>query len=406
MGEHSSHDHHSSHRHHRKHNSSRKRGFLNLRRKTGRRILIVCCVLIVALLVVGIVIDRLQKEGENIEPYIELSEFNGDVSLVGGVVEEWMKWESSAQLLNNKYRQNGNIYCAKPVEISWMVYDVSDTRSVVSQILEISHDRDFETDVQVIEVSPGEHSASVSCLFVDTDYYYSLTVAFSDGRTVSDSSSFSTAWSPRIIDIDGVTNVRDIGGWTTVDGSKINQGLLYRGSELDGAVSPTSIITNTGIKTAIDVLGIKTDIDLRPSWLQNAKDMLGDSVEHNYYGITEYSSAFSDAGKEALRKVFSDLADKRIYPAYIHCTYGADRTGTVCYILESLLGMSEFDCYREWELTAFTGGNMYYVDMANFREGFKALEGDTQAEKAENYLLSAGVTEAEIIAIRDIFLEK
>lgn len=406
MGEHSSHGHHSSHRHHRKHHSSRKRGFLNLRRKTGRRILVVCCVLIAALLVVGVVIDRLQREGENIEPHIELSDFDGDVSLVGGVVEEWMKWESSAQQLNNKYRQNGNIYCAKPVVISWMIYDVADTRAVVSQTLEISRDPDLETDVQVIEVSPGEHSASVSCLFVNTDYYYSLAVDFSDGSTVSDKGSFSTAWSPRIIDVDGVLNVRDIGGWTAVDGRKIGQGLLYRGSELDGAVWPLSTVTDAGIDVMTNKLHIKTDLDLRPEGLWGGKNVLGDGVTRRVFGSTAYSGIFTDEGKANMKAVFSEFSKEENYPIYLHCTYGADRTGTVCYVLESLIGMSEDDCYREWELTALDNGVVSHDSMAVFRMDFKALEGETQAEKAENYLLSAGVTEAEIASIREIFLGK
>lgn len=405
MGEHSSHSHHGSHGHHKSHRS-KKRGFLNIKRRTGKHILIVCGVLIFALLIGGIVLDRIQRSGESIEPYIEVVEIEDKVSLVGPAIVEWTQFESSAQQLMQKYRQSGGTYASSPLSLKWMVYDMAEGRSVTSQKLDISTDGSFSTGVTTFEISPGNHSIDVYSLFVDTEYYFKLTVEFSDGKAVEHTGSFETAWSPRIIELDGVTNVRDIGGWTTVDGKKVQQGLFYRGCELDGAVSPTSIITDAGIKTATDVLGIKTDLDLRSSGLENARDMLGDSVDHTYYGITGYSAIFTENGKESFGKVFSRLADRRSYPVYVHCTYGADRTGTVCYIMESLLGMSEIDCYREWELTAFSGGNIYYGEMATFRENFKALEGETQAEKAENYLLSAGVTEAEIASIREIFLGK
>ena len=40
---------------------------------------------------------------------------------------------------------------------------------------------------------------------------------------------------------------------------------------------------------------------------------------------------------------------------YFHCTIGTDRTGTIAYFLEGLLGVSEEDRLRDYEMTYFFG---------------------------------------------------
>ena len=71
-------------------------------------------------------------------------------------------------------------------------------------------------------------------------------------------SSFRTALDlPRCIKIDGISNVRDFGGYA-VEGGRIRQGLLYRGSEFEIHTH----LSQEGA-TALRALGIRTDLDLR-----------------------------------------------------------------------------------------------------------------------------------------------
>lgn len=44
-------------------------------------------------------------------------------------------------------------------------------------------------------------------------------------------------------------------------------------------------------------------------------------------------------------------------PVYFHCTAGADRTGTLACVLEGLLGMSQSDIDKDYELTTFYSGS-------------------------------------------------
>jgi hypothetical protein len=94
----------------------------------------------------------------------------------------------------------------------------------------------------------------------------------------------------------------------------------------------------------------------------------------------------------------------------MHCTAGADRTGSVVYILQALLGVSELECAQGYEFTSFSiyglrgesdphNGNRY----KEMKEMLQAYPGNNLQEKTENYLLSIGVTETEIYNIKAIF---
>ena len=120
-----------------------------------------------------------------------------------------------------------------------------------------------------------------------------------------------------------------------------------------------------------------------------------------------YSEVFSDKGKASIRRIFADLADESNYPVLLHCTHGMDRTGTVCYLLGAVLGMSEEDLMKDYQLSAMYHGDLWGENqMSEFIGQLKSYEGMTIQKKAENYLLSAGVTPDEINSIREIYLEK
>ena len=148
----------------------------------------------------------------------------------------------------------------------------------------------------------------------------------------------------------------------------------------------------------LDIYGIKTDIDLRAD-TPLSMDALGSQVEHRYYDMVMYEGIFTENGKEKIRSVFSDLANPDNYPIYLHCTYGCDRTGTVCYLLEALLGVSKGDLLREYGLS-----NMNISLIKNVENGLGAYSGNNIKEQTESYLLSCGVTEYQIESIRNIFL--
>ena len=73
----------------------------------------------------------------------------------------------------------------------------------------------------------------------------------------------TTSYMPRFIDCDGVTNMRDLGGYNA-DGGVVKQGMIFRSGRLNASYTTNYKveITDEGKKT-LEQLGIKTEIDLR-----------------------------------------------------------------------------------------------------------------------------------------------
>ncbi|MBQ4137787.1 MAG: tyrosine-protein phosphatase, partial [Clostridia bacterium] len=133
---------------------------------------------------------------------------------------------------------------------------------------------------------------------------------------------------------------------------------------------------------------------------------LGKNIPRKFYDMVYYNQIFTEEGKEKVYDVFYDLALKKNYPVYLHCTYGVDRTGTICFLLEALLGVPEETLLFDYSLSYLYFLHVTSDNLKPFLEEFKStVEGDTLKEKAENYLLSVGITPLQIDSIREIFLE-
>lgn len=340
---------------------------------------------------------------------ILVTQFSSEVSLIPEVARAFSVRDMSVpvQTAIFQFKKPGiRLDVGLSVKLAVHVEHITEGLSVTSITMEVADNARFENP-WAFQKSGSELSVELPHLKVDATYYYRASITFSDQTVQTVESSFKTAATPRLLSIEGIVNVRDIGGWKTVDGKTVRQGLLYRGSELEGAISPIFKLTEKGLWDMRNVLGIRTDMDLRSKY-ENPDNIhaLGEGIEHIHYDASGYTDAFGDYGRKAVQKIFSDLADQSKYPVYLHCTYGADRTGTVCYLLGALLGMSEEDLLREYELSALYHTWVDSQGMRGFIAELKEFEGATIQEKVQTFLLSTGVTKEEIESIQSIFLEE
>ena len=206
--------------------------------------------------------------------------------------------------------------------------------------------------------------------------------------------------------VEGMRNVRDIGGW-----NGLPTGRVYRGSAPTCRDTPANRkmglgVTPEGVRTMREVLKIRTDLDLRgPRGIPTpGTSALG--VRLVAVALVAYTNAFvSTKGYAEALRVFADPAS---YPVYVHCLGGADRTGTLMFLLEGLCGVSEADLSIDYELTTFAAVfgrrtralNRHYA-FPQFVARLKEYPGDTLAAKIASCMETTfGLTKDEIAAIR------
>ena len=199
-------------------------------------------------------------------------------------------------------------------------------------------------------------------------------------------------------------NVRDLGGWPC-DGGTVKYGLLIRGGKL--AAADRDVLVGD--------LGIQHDLDLRGregGGSDDEPDMTGSPLgsdvwytrtqQYAWYALTPVAT-----WQAYLRCVIDAVTHRE--PVYFHCTAGADRTGTLACVLEGLLGMSQSDIDKDYELTTFYSGSgsdatarrRNESDWKGLINAINAVSGDTFRDKCVRFAVgTCGMSMTDINAFR------
>ena len=204
-------------------------------------------------------------------------------------------------------------------------------------------------------------------------------------------------------------NVRDLGGWAC-DGGTVKYGLLIRGGKL--AAADRTVL--------VEELGVQHDLDLRGregggagDEPEMAESPLGRDVwytrtqQYAWYALTPVSS-----WQIYLRCVIDAVTHRE--PVYFHCTAGADRTGTLACVLEGMLGMSQSDIDKDYELTCFYSGTSSdsaarrrnETDWTGLINAINAVPGDSFRDKCVHFAVgTCGMSMADINAYRAAMID-
>ncbi len=158
----------------------------------------------------------------------------------------------------------------------------------------------------------------------------------------------------RFLDTEGTRNVRDLGGLKvdvdndgTIDGT-LKYGKLFRGERLYSDSNNALAIKKLGVTEEID-LRATSEIPSNEAKLEGFKHreikhyQLNYETQNDYYLLT----------RNVVKEVMQDVIDGK--NIYFHCRIGTDRTGTLAYILEGLLGVNQEEMLEDYELSYFFG---------------------------------------------------
>lgn len=174
----------------------------------------------------------------------------------------------------------------------------------------------------------------------------------------------------RAIEIEGLRNLRDIGGLPTADGRRIRRGVLFRSE------APVAL-TQDGA-AALGALGLGTTIDLRseasseftttnvPDSVRRAcfvleppgdaagrslPDMVmsGDLLDYTADELAALYLGFIDERADGFGAIVEHLADPANLPCLVHCHAGKDRTGLVIAIVLGIAGVGRAEIVADYE---------------------------------------------------------
>lgn len=164
----------------------------------------------------------------------------------------------------------------------------------------------------------------------------------------------------RSVSMDGVQNLRDIGGYLTPNKNKATRwGKVFRSGQL-GVLSnlDTMRLNNLGIKTIIDLRG-EDEVAATPEKYGNAKlisipiplqkkDILSKRIEEGRIRKGDAMLYMQDTylryvnhDNEQFGKALKVFLDKDNYPILINCSMGKDRTGFLTAMLLAAVGIPE-----------------------------------------------------------------
>ena len=190
-------------------------------------------------------------------------------------------------------------------------------------------------------------------------------------------------------------NVRDIGGWETVYGGKINYGLIYRGATISDYTSDKAEKTLKFMEVCniYDIGSNYVNNHYRAEYYEEFNNKMIENKEINEYD--EHVNSLND--NFIYNSIINNILQDK--PVLISCENGVDKTGTICFMIEALLGLSEDDLAQEYELSTLSGNSkLAYVndpsnDYINMLNKLKEVNGNTLQNKAYNWFKSIGFTE-------------
>ena len=349
-------------------------------------------------------------------------------------------------------------------------------------VLHLADNMGWSTDTAISE---GESFVNITNLVPNAEYTY--TVTGSNGTVMTEGNFKTIGHVHQVFFKTKCRNARDLGGWVTKDGTKrIKYRKVYRGGRMN---DPWDKMLSKSGKKEVIAEGIGAELELRgsddymtepaveglehchPCIEEGGKVMLGVATPSDKnvakwlvfdaaspWTANQKSPYLTSEGKINKDKLYKDLDDKTLKltvaerqafmaaykektkecflftlnnvkagkGVYFHCSLGRDRTGTMQILIMGVLGISEGDIGKEYELTYFApvGYSVSSSDKdSNPQPIFKndrthwvysdvvpyfwqqAGDGGSFADGVQNYLLSIGVTQAQIDEFRSLMLE-
>jgi protein-tyrosine phosphatase len=233
----------------------------------------------------------------------------------------------------------------------------------------------------------------------------------------------------RGLELESAENVRDLGGYSTVDGATTQWGRFVRSGDMDHLTQAD--------QQKLVAYGIRTVIDLRMAWeIEAAPNVFSQSSQvtfynHDFWGdrFDTYRSTSRGAPPEVkladlycsglvksgfiMADIMSTIADSTESGFAFQCRSGKDRTGLVAALLLAVAGVPDDTICADYALTSSFLNSAPDSDADPQQPGYylKGCAAETMAltlgfleqkySGAEGYLRQLDVSARQILRIRE-----
>ena len=279
---------------------------------------------------------------------------------------------------------------------------------------------DLTNDGKTLSYPMTDGYAKIYNLIPNRTYIWKM---YKDGMKCKEG-TFHTEGTVRMILLGDSVNCRDIGGYPCEGGTVIYNKMI-RGIQIDAAE-----YDSVEAQTLRD-MGITAELDLR---LKNKRYKPND-LGLKYYGSVYNNSRTLTSDKYGLTAGYAPVLTnpKNVNNCltvianevengggvFFHCKAGADRTGTLAAIILGLLGVSEENIIKDWEMTSFSCWyNFKRIDtedltdypqgeMRSFFKKVKTYPGNNFQERITYWLINkAGVPQQLIDRLKNLLIVK
>ncbi len=163
---------------------------------------------------------------------------------------------------------------------------------------------------------------------------------------------------PRVIALEGCSNLRDLGGYRTMDGRRVRMGRVFRSASLANLTdADLARFSTLGIRTICDLRGIRESerapsrpgadtpdvvpLPIEPRVGASLRDLLRreEATGEDTYALLQAAyAAYAGEHLPRYRALFALLLEERL-PLLFHCSAGKDRTGFGAALLLTALGV-------------------------------------------------------------------
>jgi protein-tyrosine phosphatase len=179
----------------------------------------------------------------------------------------------------------------------------------------------------------------------------------------------------QVIDLEGTTNTRDIGGYLTNDLRTIRQRQIIRSENLSRlTASDFQKLEDIGVKTVIDLRSDREHDhsptvwlgdnppqffhfpigDAQNNWFKAQRKLMKKSrftEEQSLEHMKEGYHMIAEDGPPSYEKLMDLVLDQSNWPILIHCNAGKDRTGVAVALIMEALGVNRETIMEEFLLT-------------------------------------------------------